>query len=391
MFAFVHRSGLTDDDSGAWLRYVLRALARLGHTVHAVCGEHRPERFDFVSEAYAYEPDGSVLTRLHRQTVHPGRIVLHTPLTRDRDAPLSLDALFDALAAVVPGHGIEVLSALGGGVAGAAAHRAHAAWGTPFTVIRRGGGRGDPAVLAGATCVFDRRGEGSPVSGMRLLARGVDATAVHPLRRSARAEQIGRLCERLRDHEADDQTREALAVIESIDWMEARVIVPRIEDASHMELLEGAVAELDRSATGEPIAIAGPLPASLYPEWLPCIDVFVAFEEESAARRPGVLDAMAAGVVPVATLEAGAGAVSAALAEGGDARAASTLVVPHSLDLGIEPLIAALALALEKGPELKGPLRQATVQRHDWHVVAADLIAALEEVVDLGRSARAAG
>lgn len=391
MLAFVHCRGLTDDDSSAWLRSVLRALARLGHTVHAVCGEERPERFDFVTEAYAYEPDGSVITRLHRDTIHPGRIVLHTPVAREPGTDRSLDALFDALAAVVPGHGIGVLAALGGGVAGAAAHRAHAAWGTPFTVIRRGGGRGDPAVLAGATCVFDRRGEGGATRGMRLLPRGVDATAVHPLRRGARVEQIERLCERLRSHEGDGPSADALAEIEAIDWAGARIVMPRIDDPVHGELLQGAVAALARSVPGEPIAVAGPLPASLYPEWLPCVDVFVAFEEESAAKRPGVLDAMAAGVVPVATLPAGGGALSAALADGGHTRAASTLVVPHAPDLGPEPLAAALALALQEGPELKGVLRQATVQRHDWHVVAAALYAALEEVVDLGRPASLAG
>ncbi len=391
MLAFVHRSGLTDDAAGAWLRYVLRALARLGHTVHAVCGETRPERFDFLSEVYAYEPDGSVATRLHRQTVHPGRIVLHTPLIRDATAPLTVDALFDALAAVVPGHGIEVMAALGGGAAGAAAHRASAAWGTPYAVVRRGEGRGDPAVIQDAVRVFEQATD-TPRSADALgLPGGVDATAVHPLRRSARGEQIERLCERLRAHDPDDHAAEALQFIEAIDWGRSRVIVSRSSNPDHLELLQAAVDVLTPGAEDAPVVIAGPLPAALYPEWLPCADVFVAFDDGGPARRPGVLDAMAAGVIPVATPEAGAHTVSAALAQAGHTRAAAGLALARAERVDVGPLASAIRIALAEGEALKGALRQASVQQHDWHVVAAQLYAILEEVVDLGHPARAVG
>ena len=75
----VHGYGLAGAGSNLWTRAVLRALAQGGHAVHAVCQESRPERYDFVAEAVAYDAGGGAETLFARETPYPGRVVLHRP------------------------------------------------------------------------------------------------------------------------------------------------------------------------------------------------------------------------------------------------------------------------------------------------------------------------
>ena len=81
----VHGYGLSGSGSNLWTRAVLRALARLGHTVHAVCQERAPERYDFVAEAVRYAAPaagariGAAETLFSRETPYPGRVVVHRP------------------------------------------------------------------------------------------------------------------------------------------------------------------------------------------------------------------------------------------------------------------------------------------------------------------------
>ena len=75
----VHGYGLAGAGSNLWTRAVLRALARGGHTVHAVCQESRPERYDFVSRAVAYDADGEPRVLFERETKLPGTVTVHRP------------------------------------------------------------------------------------------------------------------------------------------------------------------------------------------------------------------------------------------------------------------------------------------------------------------------
>ena len=75
----VHGYGLAGAGSNLWTRAVLRALAQGGHAVHAVCQESRPERYDFVAEAVAYDAKGGAETLFERETPYPGRVTLHRP------------------------------------------------------------------------------------------------------------------------------------------------------------------------------------------------------------------------------------------------------------------------------------------------------------------------
>src|SRR5690606_39476579 len=53
----VHGYGFSGAGSNLWTRSVVRALCHLGHTVHVVCQESRPEAYDFVAEAISYRSE----------------------------------------------------------------------------------------------------------------------------------------------------------------------------------------------------------------------------------------------------------------------------------------------------------------------------------------------
>lgn len=75
----VHGYGFSGAGSNLWSRAVLRALAQEGREAHVVCQESRPERFDFVAAAFAYDADGEAEALLARETPYPGHIVVHRP------------------------------------------------------------------------------------------------------------------------------------------------------------------------------------------------------------------------------------------------------------------------------------------------------------------------
>ena len=75
----VHGYGLAGAGSNLWTRAILRALAQGGRTVHAVCQESRPERYEFVSRAVAYDAEGAPETLFERETGLPGTVVVHRP------------------------------------------------------------------------------------------------------------------------------------------------------------------------------------------------------------------------------------------------------------------------------------------------------------------------
>ncbi|MDX1418796.1 MAG: glycosyltransferase family 4 protein [Rubricoccaceae bacterium] len=75
----VHGYGLSGAGSNLWTRSIVRALCRLGHTVHLVCQESRPEAYEFVGEARAYDADGAPQPLFTRETPYEGRCVVHRP------------------------------------------------------------------------------------------------------------------------------------------------------------------------------------------------------------------------------------------------------------------------------------------------------------------------
>ncbi len=78
-----HGYGLGGSGSNLWTREVVRALCREGHEVHLLCQESRPERLDFVSEAWGWDPTEGRRVLFRRseddESPFPGRCVVHRP------------------------------------------------------------------------------------------------------------------------------------------------------------------------------------------------------------------------------------------------------------------------------------------------------------------------
>jgi len=55
------------------------SLCRKGETVHLVCQENHPDRYSFISVAITHRLDGSSQTTLLRDTPFPGKCILHKP------------------------------------------------------------------------------------------------------------------------------------------------------------------------------------------------------------------------------------------------------------------------------------------------------------------------
>jgi len=75
----VHGYGLSGSGSNLWTRAILRALCELGHDVHVVCQESRPESFDFVSRAIKYDDAGTPNKLFARETGYSGSCTVHRP------------------------------------------------------------------------------------------------------------------------------------------------------------------------------------------------------------------------------------------------------------------------------------------------------------------------
>ena len=79
MICFLHGYLLEGSGSNLWTRSIIQSLCRTGHTIHLVCQEPHPERYDFIAEARVYKLNGDVVTTLARDVPYPGRCIMHKP------------------------------------------------------------------------------------------------------------------------------------------------------------------------------------------------------------------------------------------------------------------------------------------------------------------------
>ncbi|MEO5904418.1 MAG: glycosyltransferase family 4 protein [Gemmatimonadaceae bacterium] len=79
MICLLHGWLLEGSGSNLWTRSIITALSRSGETVHLVCQENHPYRYDVIAEAYRYRLTGEVEMKLQRDTRYPGKCILHQP------------------------------------------------------------------------------------------------------------------------------------------------------------------------------------------------------------------------------------------------------------------------------------------------------------------------
>jgi len=80
MIGILHGYLLDGSGSNLWTRSIVRAMCADGATVHLVCQEPHPERFDFITSAFTYAEDGTVERLFERGSPLPGRCVMHQPI-----------------------------------------------------------------------------------------------------------------------------------------------------------------------------------------------------------------------------------------------------------------------------------------------------------------------
>ena len=73
----------------------------MGEDVHLVCQENHPDRYDFIAGAMLHRRDGSSVTTLSRETPFPGKCVLHQP-ELDGTLPVFVWDKYEEYSRVVP-------------------------------------------------------------------------------------------------------------------------------------------------------------------------------------------------------------------------------------------------------------------------------------------------
>jgi glycosyltransferase involved in cell wall biosynthesis len=79
MILILHGWLLEGSGSNLWTRSIITALARSGETVHLVCQENHPDRYEAIAEAYRHRLSGNIETKLSRTVPFPGKCILHQP------------------------------------------------------------------------------------------------------------------------------------------------------------------------------------------------------------------------------------------------------------------------------------------------------------------------
>ncbi|HEY0672159.1 MAG TPA: glycosyltransferase [Longimicrobiales bacterium] len=272
MICFLHGYLLEGSGSNLWTRSVLQALCRAGHTVHLVCQEPHPERYDFIAEAHTYQLNGDVVTSLARAVPYPGRCIMHKPQLGDTlpvyvwdkyeefprvvpmiDLPTAeieqyIERNVAVVRRVVRAHDIEVIQANHMVLMSVVAQRV----GIPYVIMPHGSAL-EYAVKPDVrfqhyarTALRDARlllvsseelGErvralfADVLPPIREIRVGVDTGSFHPVERSARPRNIKHAIQLLRalPHSDDPDVklpdRDAIATLRRIDWVDQHTIV----------------------------------------------------------------------------------------------------------------------------------------------------------------------
>jgi glycosyltransferase involved in cell wall biosynthesis len=83
MICILHGYLLEGSGSNLWTRSIVESLCREGHNVHLMAQENHPERYPFITEARRYRGDEPGETFYRADAEHPGCCVLHKPVLGD--------------------------------------------------------------------------------------------------------------------------------------------------------------------------------------------------------------------------------------------------------------------------------------------------------------------
>jgi glycosyltransferase involved in cell wall biosynthesis len=79
MICILHGYLLDGSGSNLWTQSILRTLCGAGETVHVMCQEPHPEKFDYIARAIRYDERLRAQTIVDRDVPYPGKCVLHKP------------------------------------------------------------------------------------------------------------------------------------------------------------------------------------------------------------------------------------------------------------------------------------------------------------------------
>ncbi len=271
MICILHGYLLDGSGSNLWTRSIVEALCREGISVHLVCQDPEPERYDFIAEALLYTPDGEKRQLFRREPPYAGRCILHKPQLGDtlpvyvpdryaefaRVVPMvelgddEIEAYLElnlrAVRRIVTENGISVIHANHAVLQSVVAYRAAAESGIPFAVMPHGSAieyavKRDPRLHRLAAQAFARAGRVfviGPEMRARVLALFPEQTDLESkLRRLVLGvdSQAFRLVDRADRH------------IEGQRLLEAVKGLPRGAKAGHRDRLGAAL----RQWQGEP-------------------------------------------------------------------------------------------------------------------------------------------
>ncbi len=101
MICLLHGWLLEGSGSNLWTRSIITALAKSGATVHLVCQENHPERYDAIGRAYRHKLSGALDNTLDRRTPYKGECILHQPEIGDT-LPVFVKDKYEEFRNVVP-------------------------------------------------------------------------------------------------------------------------------------------------------------------------------------------------------------------------------------------------------------------------------------------------
>jgi glycosyltransferase involved in cell wall biosynthesis len=100
LIGILHGYLLEGSGSNIWTRSIVRSLCKNGETVHLVCQENHPEKYDFISEYHCYSDD-SVEMKLNREVPYKGKCIIHKPQLGDT-LPVYVWDKYEEFSNVVP-------------------------------------------------------------------------------------------------------------------------------------------------------------------------------------------------------------------------------------------------------------------------------------------------